>query len=200
MLAKGLKAPVTKIITPFVNLLVRWKVSANAISIIGAIGSAISSLLTIPNGNFLFGAILISAFTLFDLFDGAVARTSGSVQSKLGAVLDSTLDRISDYIILLAAFMYFNTRDAQITWLLVINMFLGFLVPYIRARAEANGIDCSIGIAERSERLIILLIGIASLANESTQIFKYTLYLLTLLSVITIGQRMVVVIKFGRIR
>ena len=200
MLAKGLKAPVTKIITPFVNLLVRWKVSANAISIIGAIGSAISALLTIPNGNFLLGAILISAFTLFDLFDGAVARASGSVQSKLGAVLDSTLDRISDYIILLATFMYFSTRDAQITWLLVINMFLGFLVPYIRARAEANGIDCSIGIAERSERLIILLIGIASLANESTQIFKYTLYLLTLLSVITIGQRMVVVIKFGRNR
>jgi CDP-diacylglycerol--glycerol-3-phosphate 3-phosphatidyltransferase len=200
MLAKGLKAPVTKLIAPLVNFLVWAKVSANAISVTGVFGSAIAAFLTLPKGNFLLGAVLISIFTLFDLFDGAVARASGSNQSKVGAVLDSTLDRIGDYAILVAAFIYFSEKDSTISWLLVINMFLGFMVPYIRARAEANGIECSLGIAERSERLIILLIGFAAFGLGSETLFKFSLYLLTLLSAITICQRMFVVFKNGQIK
>ena len=69
VLAKALKAPVTQIISPIVYLLVKLKISANSISICGVIGSSVCAYMTLPNGHFLTGAILISFFALFDLFD-----------------------------------------------------------------------------------------------------------------------------------
>jgi len=195
VLAKALKAPVTQIISPIVNLLVKLKISANSISICGVIGSSVCAYMTLPNGHFLTGAILISFFALFDLFDGAVARVSGSVSSRKGAVLDSTLDRVGDYLILFFAFVYFNNRNDLISWLLIVNMFLGFLIPYVRARAEANGIECSVGIAERSERLILVLIGFAAFGFGSQKVFELSLWLLTVASVITVFQRFIVVAK-----
>ena len=198
VLAKALKAPVTQIISPIVNLLVKLKISANSISICGVIGSSVCAYMTLPNGHFLSGAILISFFALFDLFDGAVARVSGSVSSRKGAVLDSTLDRIGDYLILFFAYVYFHNRNDLISWLLIVNMFLGFLIPYVRARAEANGIECSVGIAERSERLILVLIGFAALSFGAQKIFELSLWLLTVASVITVFQRFIVVAKIDQ--
>ena len=198
VLAKGLKAPVTQIISPIVNLLVKLKISANSISISGVIGSSVCACLTLPNGHFLIGAILITFFTSFDLFDGAVARVSGSVSSRKGAVLDSTLDRVGDYLILFFAFVYFNNRNDLISWLLIVNMFLGFLIAYVRARAEANGIECSVGIAERSERLILVLIGFAVFGFGSQKVFEFFLWLLTIASLITVFQRFMVVAKSDR--
>ena len=135
---------------------------------------------------------------LFDLFDGAVARVSGSVSSRKGAVLDSTLDRICDYLILFFAYVYFHNRNELISWLLIVNMFLGFLIPYVRARAEANGIECSVGIAERSERLILVLIGFAAFGFGSQNILEISLWLLTIASLITVLQRFMVVAKSDR--
>ena len=195
VLAKALKAPVTQIISPIVYLLVKLKISANSISICGAIGSSVCAYMTLPNGHFLSGAILISFFALFDLFDGAVARVSGSVSSRKGAVLDSTLDRIGDYLILFFAYVYFHNRNELISWLLIVNMFLGFLIPYVRARAEANGIECSVGVAERSERLILILIGFAALSFGAQKLFELSLWLLTVASVITVFQRFILVAK-----
>ena len=178
--------------------LVKLKISANSISICGVIGSSVCAYMTLPNGHFLSGAILISFFALFDLFDGAVARVSGSVSSRKGAVLDSTLDRIGDYLILFFAYVYFHNRNELISWLLIVNMFLGFLIPYVRARAEANGIECSVGIAERSERLILVLIGFVALGFGAEKIFEFSLWLLTIASVITVFQRFLVVAKSDR--
>ena len=104
---RSLRVPVAKIIAPFVKTLVKLGVSANIISAVGGIGSIVSDLYFFPKGDFFIGVIFVCVFVLFDLFDGAVARQSAKGVSKWGALLDSTLDRLSDAAILLGAMIYY---------------------------------------------------------------------------------------------
>ena len=128
MLQRSLRDPVAKIISPIVNLLVKIGVSANMISTLGGLGAIASSLYYFPKGDFFVGVILVSLFVLSDLFDGAVARASNQGESKWGALLDSTLDRISDAAIFIGGLLYFLESSDPLVILFVIAAFTSFMV------------------------------------------------------------------------
>jgi CDP-diacylglycerol--glycerol-3-phosphate 3-phosphatidyltransferase len=198
MIANRLRTPVTRIITPICNLLLRVGLTANSVTIIGAVGVTTISLTLFPNGQFFLATLLISLFALSDLLDGTMARISKSVDSKWGAFLDSTLDRISDAAILIGIWIYLRNSDGFEGPLLIINLILGGLIPYIRARAEALSIKCDVGIAERVERLVIILVGSGLYGLGIEKALTWALYLLSILSLITVIQRVRVVYRVGR--
>jgi CDP-diacylglycerol--glycerol-3-phosphate 3-phosphatidyltransferase len=131
MLQRSLRDPVAKIIAPLVKTLIKMRVSANLISTIGGLGSVIAALYFFPKGEFLIGVIWVVAFVLFDLFDGAVARASNKGVSKWGALLDSTLDRVSDAAIFIGALFYFIDKSDRLVPVLLVTTCASFMVSYI---------------------------------------------------------------------
>lgn len=169
----------------------RIGVSPNAITIVGAVGTVASAALLIGTGRFLLAAISITFFVLFDLLDGAVARAGGTT-SKFGAVLDSTLDRVADASIFAALIWWFagpaDRKDLILAALLA--LVVGQLIPYVRARAEGMQINASVGIAERAERLTIVLVGVGLAGIGASSALPIALWLLVVAGVITVGQRL----------
>ncbi len=195
MLRIPLKSGVTRLITPIAKGMIRAGITANAITIVGALGSWISSIYFFSRGDFFVGTLVIAFFLLSDLFDGTIARLTSSTGSRFGALLDSTLDRISDAMIFIALIL-FSVENAR-SWLfpLILGLLTGFLISYIKAKAESLSIVCEVGIAERSERLIILLTstGLYGLGIDSAVIIG--LWFLVLLNLITVFQRFHVVMR-----
>jgi CDP-diacylglycerol--glycerol-3-phosphate 3-phosphatidyltransferase len=195
MLQRSLREPVAKIIEPITKFLVKRRISANWISVIGGLGSTTSALYFFSNGKFFVGVLAVTFFVLFDLFDGAVARASSVGISKWGAVLDSTLDRISDAAIYIGVLLFYIPKNDPIVTLIIVAATSSYLVSYIRARAESLDIVCEGGIAERSERLIIVLITCGLHGLGVDYVMAFGIWLVTLLSVITILQRVLIVYK-----
>lgn len=197
MIANRLKAPVTAIISPICRLLLRCGVTPNALTTFGAIGSVLTSLIFFSQGKFFIGTVVVTFFALSDLFDGTMARLSEQGSTKWGALIDSTLDRITDATICAGILMFFCRQegDSPTVILALIVLVTGALVPYIRARAESLGIECSVGIAERAERLIILLVATGLYGLGIEMAMNIALALLSILGVITIAQRLLVVAR-----
>jgi len=193
MLQSSWREPVGKIIDPIARLLIKMRISANVISIIGGVGASISALYFFPKGDFLIGVIAVTIFALFDLFDGTVARLSAKGTSKWGAALDSTLDRISDSAILIGGFIYIQKNNDSLSTYFLIALVAGFLVSYIKARAESLAIKCDGGVAERTERLIIILAAYALFDLGVSSAIEFGIYLLSILSIITVAQRLAIV-------
>lgn len=198
MLQRSLRVPVGKIISPIVRILVKVGVGADLISAIGGIGSIVSALYFFPKGEFLQGVIFVSLFVLFDLFDGAVARQSNKGVSKWGALLDSTLDRLSDAAILLTPILFYIKSADPIISVFLVAAAASFMVSYIRARAESLGIECTGGIAERSERLIIALTAYGLDGLSIDYAMSIGIWIIAILSLITMIQRLVIVYKATR--
>jgi len=131
----------------------------NLFTLIGFFSTLLASLLVLGGFWTLAGfAIILSG--LFDLFDGVVARNFGKV-TVFGSFLDSVLDRYSDLFLLLSFIIYYLKRGDTVLVILTSFVSIGTaLIPYIRARAEALQIPCSIGLMERAERIILLSAGI----------------------------------------
>ena len=195
MLQRSLRDPVAKIIAPLVKTLIKMRVSANQISAIGGLGSVVSALYFFSNGRFFIGVIWVSVFVAFDLFDGAVARASNKGISKWGALLDSTLDRLSDGAIFIGALIYFNDQNDPLVPVLLVATFASFMVSYIKARAESLLIKCEGGLAERGERVMIILTAYGLHGLGVNYAMAVGIWLLALISVFTMIQRMMIVYK-----
>jgi CDP-diacylglycerol--glycerol-3-phosphate 3-phosphatidyltransferase len=193
MIQRYFKAPVTALITPICRALLRIGVSANEVTVIGAVGVTFSSIYFFARGEFFLGTLLVSLFALSDLLDGTMARISKSDGTRWGALLDSTLDRISDAAIAIGIWIYLFNEGSELHIVAIAALFLGGLIPYIRAKAESLGIDCSVGFAERPERLIILLLGTGLYGLGLDFVLGISLWLLVFISSITVIQRMKVV-------
>ncbi len=193
MIQKRFKAPVTAFITPICRALLRIGLSANAITVIGAAGATFSSIYFFARGEFFVGTLLVSLFALSDLLDGTMARISKTDGTRWGALLDSTLDRVSDAAIAIGIWIYLFNEGSDLHLVAVAALFLGGLIPYIRAKAESLGIECSVGFAERPERLIVLLVGTGLFGLGLDFALGVSLCLLVFLSLITVIQRMKVV-------
>lgn len=193
MLRVPLKSGVTRLITPLARIMISMGVTANGVTIMGAIGSWVSSLYFFTQGEFFVGTLVIAFFLLSDLFDGIIARMTHSEGSRFGALLDSTLDRVSDAVIIIALLIWAMDREQSWHLPLYLSLLTGFLISYIRARAEALDLACEVGIAERAERLIILLTstGLFGLGVESAMVIG--LWFLTAINLITVFQRFRVV-------
>ncbi len=195
MLQSSWREPVGKIINPFAKLLVKLGVSANWISFIGGFGTTACAIYFFTKGEFLLGVCAVTFFALFDLFDGTVARLSAKGVSKWGAALDSTLDRVSDSAILIGGLIYVQSEEKELVPFFLISIVAGFLVSYIKARAEAMQIKCDGGFAERTERLVIILVSYGLFDLGVDVALEYGIYILSCLSVFTVFQRLLIVYR-----
>ena len=197
MIASRLKAPVTAVITPTCRFLLRCGLTPNALTTLGALGSVAASLFFFSRGDFFIGTLVVTIFAMSDLFDGTMARLSEAGSTRWGALIDSTLDRITDAAICIGIVLYFfDSSDGSLTVILTLYvMVTGALIPYIRARAESLGIECSVGIAERAERLIILLVATGLYGLGVDPALNIALVLLSIIGSITISQRLLVVAR-----
>jgi len=196
MIQNRFKAPVTALITPSCRFLLRIGITANWLTFIGAIGSSISALYFFSKGDFFLGTILVSLFALSDLFDGTMARLSEQGTTKWGALIDSTLDRVTDAAIYAGVISYAISSDnTNLALLALLALITGALIPYIRAKAESLGIECSVGIAERAERLIIILTATGLYGLGVNIALAGGLLLVNILGLITIVQRLLVVAR-----
>jgi CDP-diacylglycerol--glycerol-3-phosphate 3-phosphatidyltransferase len=196
MIQNRFKAPVTALITPSCRFLLRIGITANWLTFIGAIGSSISALYFFSKGDFFLGTLLVSLFALSDLFDGTMARLSEQGTTKWGALIDSTLDRVTDAAIYAGVISYAISIDNRnLALLALVALITGALIPYIRAKAESLGIECSVGIAERAERLIIILTATGLYGLGVNIALAGGLLLINILGLITIVQRLLVVAR-----
>ncbi len=189
------RASISRALEPLGERLSRAGVTPNAVTVVGTTGTVAAALIFFPRGWWFTGALLIWGFVMLDMVDGAVARAGGT-SSPFGGVLDSTGDRIADAAIFGSLAWYFARHDQPALLLAaLLCLVLGSLTSYIRARAEAVGMNATVGIAERAERLIIVLVG-TGLAGEHLRvpyIQAASLWLLVGASTITVGQRLVAV-------
>ena len=193
MLSARLKPAVTRVITPVASFALRLGITPNAVTWVGAIAVVASALYFYPRGEFFIGTVIICVMALSDLFDGTMARISQKGSSKWGGFLDSTIDRITDSAILVGVAIYLINNDDPLAIVVMVTLVTGILVPYIRAKAECFGIECSGGIAERTERLIISLASIGLSGLGAPYIMAIGMWSLALLGTYTVFQRMLIV-------
>ena len=192
----------TNVWAPLGDLLLRMGVSPNAVTLVGTLGVCAGALVCFPQGWLLAGVLVITAFVFSDMIDGYMARTSGQL-SPFGAFLDSTLDRLGDAAIFGGlALYYIGPGDSE--WragLAIYCLTMGSVTSYARARAESLGMQAKVGIAERSDRLvsILMMTGLADLlrllgvGDGVMWLIPITLAVLAVASTITVVQRIVVV-------
>ncbi|MFN7150648.1 MAG: phosphatidylinositol phosphate synthase [Microthrixaceae bacterium] len=185
----------TKVLSPVARLLIRMGVSADAVTVVGTLGVAVGALIFFPQGKLLTGVLVITAFVFSDLIDGHMARLTGKT-NKFGAFLDSTLDRIGDGAIFGGLALYFaGPGDSDLYLVLaLICLVMGGVTSYARARAEGLGYDAKVGIAERADRLVAILVMTGLGAIFDLPILMYvTLWALAAASTVTVIQRIWVV-------
>jgi CDP-diacylglycerol--glycerol-3-phosphate 3-phosphatidyltransferase len=186
---------------PLGDLLLKWGVKPDWVTWVGTIGVSAGALWFFPRGQFFVGVLVITAFVFSDIIDGYMARKSGQ-SSKWGAFLDSTLDRVGDAAIFGGLVLYYASDKAKADlgdpktylYLSLACLVLGNLTSYARARAESLGMTAKGGIAERSDRLVSILVmtGLAGLFHWDF-LREITLWALAVASLITVFQRMMIV-------
>ena len=195
MVSSAFKPAVNRFIEPIARLAIRARITPNAVTVGGTLGTSVAAMYYYPRGDLFIGTLVIIFFALSDLFDGAIARLSKSGASSWGGFLDSTCDRLTDSVILGSLAIYCILEDLAIYPVIIATIVFGFLVPYIRAKAEAFGISCTVGIAERTERLIIALTAIGFHGLGVPYILAVLMWVLLVLSAVTAVQRVVVVYR-----
>ena len=193
MLSARLKPAVTRLITPVASMALRLGITPNAVTWTGAVAVVTAALYFYPKGEFFIGTVIICVMALSDLFDGTMARISQKGSSKWGGFLDSTIDRVTDSAILVGVSIYLINKDDSLAIVVMVTLVTGVLVPYIRAKAESFGIECSGGIAERTERLILSLTAIGFTGLGVPYILAIGMWLLAVLGTYTVVQRMLIV-------
>jgi CDP-diacylglycerol--glycerol-3-phosphate 3-phosphatidyltransferase len=169
---------------PAARLVARTSITPDAITWFGfflIVGAAV----LIAGGHLLIAGFLVLAAGFFDILDGALARYTNRT-TRFGAILDSTLDRLSEAVLLFGILVLYAGRQSPAVVLLVFAALLAsLLVSYIRARAEALGIECQVGLFTRAERVIVMALGL--FLNQVAA----ALVIVAALSFITVGQRLV---------
>jgi CDP-diacylglycerol---glycerol-3-phosphate 3-phosphatidyltransferase len=192
MLNKYARAFFTRLFTPIARLLVRLGVSPDVVTTVGTLGVCFGALAFYPRGEFLVGTLVITAFVFFDTLDGIMARINDR-SSRWGAFLDSTLDRVADAAIFGGLVLWYAGRgdNAIMAGLALACLILGMVVSYARARAEGLGMTADVGIAERAERLLLVLAATGLVGLGAPELLlKVVLAVLALASLVTVVQRM----------
>jgi CDP-diacylglycerol--glycerol-3-phosphate 3-phosphatidyltransferase len=192
MLNRFARALFTRLLTPVAAVLLRLGVSPDAVTLVGTLGVSAGALLLYPNGHLLAGTLVITAFVFSDTVDGIMARSSGR-SSTWGAYLDSTLDRVGDAAVFGGLVLWFTGGgDDRLTATLALAcLCLGAVVSYAKARAEGLGMTANVGIAERADRLVAVLVttGLVGLGLPDV-VLTVVLAALALASLVTVVQRM----------
>jgi len=182
------------------KVLLRWGVSPNVVTIVGTVGVVLGAVLFLPQGgSWLFwGALAVTISVMTDMLDGTMARLGGRT-TRLGAYLDSTLDRVADAAIFGSLTWAFIDVHRPTALAALLCLAIGSFVPYARARAESLGVDAKMGIAERSDRLVVALVATAVVGlGAPLAILTWALILLAVAAAITVLQRTWAVVRADR--
>jgi len=187
---KFLRPAVTQVLTPLGRALTHRGISPNAVTAVGTLGTVAAALFFYPRGQLFVGTIVITFFVLADLLDGVMARMKGK-GSTWGAFLDSTLDRVGDAGIFSGLVFWFVVSDQRVlAGVALFCLVAGAVVSYVKARAEALGMTCDVGLAERPERLVVGLVSAGLGGLGVPYILAAGLWLLAAASAVTVGQRL----------
>lgn len=157
------------------------RINPNILTILGLIVSLISAYM-FATGNLLMGGLLIALSGFVDMLDGAVARNNFQT-TKFGGLLDSTADRFADAFILIGIIY-----GGYVNWIYgILALHASLTVSYVRARAESEGIKCNVGIAERAERLVIIMIGAFLSYFTNIQLFNMNLLGIAVVVIMILG-------------
>lgn len=179
---QSLRPLLTKILNPIARNL---NINPNIVTVISPF-IALLAAYGFANHDLILGYIAILMSGFLDVMDGAIARFHGKA-SKFGAFLDSTMDRFADAIIYIGIIF-----GGYCDWFVgVLAIHSAICVSYVRSRAESQGVECNIGIAERAVRMIILMVGAIIGYFAGDIYFTYIIYILVILSYFTVGQRVV---------
>jgi CDP-diacylglycerol---glycerol-3-phosphate 3-phosphatidyltransferase len=184
-----------RLLRPVGVALARTRITPNMITAIGTVGVATGALWLFPTGHLFAGTLVCWGFAMFDMLDGLLARIKGTT-GAWGAFLDSTLDRIGDSAVFGGLAIYL-ARDHQpvLACVALFCLVAGSMVSYARAKAEGIGVRADVGVAERSERLVLVLV-VAGLTGLGVPfVLAIGLWLLAVGSTVTFVQRVLVVRK-----
>lgn len=192
------RGSVSRLTDPLGAALVRLGLSPNAVTVLGAVGSSAAAVWFFPRGHLFVGTVVVVLFLLFDLLDGAMAR-AGSRSTPFGGVLDATCDRVADGALFaaLAWWALVTAGDRPLGVGLLVCLVCAQVISYVRARAEANGLRADGGIAERAERFLVVLGGAGLHGLGVPYVFHLAVWVLVVLSVITVAQRLSAVHRGG---
>ena len=176
---------------PAVQLLARTHITPNAVTWLGFWLAVIAAVL-IGIGDLLAAGFVVLVGGFFDMLDGALARHTNQA-SRFGSVLDSTLDRAAEAVLLLGILTFYalNASESSVAVVLLtsVAMIGSFLVSYVRARMEAAGLECKVGLFTRTERVVVLALGL--LLSQISYALITALAIIAFFSFLTAGQRLI---------
>lgn len=189
------RTALSSVVEPIARALLRMGISPNTVTVAGTLGVLIGAVGFAARGHLLIALVLVVVFALTDFLDGTMARMKGG-STRFGAFLDSSMDRVADAGIFGSIAYYLATegdRWGMVAALLCLGV--GQIVSYVKARAEGLGMTCNVGIAERPERLLSVGVGGLLTIIGLEWALPAALWILAVLSVITVGQRIAYVYK-----
>lgn len=180
--------------TPVAKAFLKMGLTPNAVTVVGTLATTIVALTLIPMNHLIIGSLALGVLVLTDSIDGIMARESGT-SGPYGEFLDSSLDRVSDAAIFAGVALWFVFHTSDLTQALGLGAALaclafGAMVPYVRAKAESLGVKASVGIAERADRIVVVLVAtLITGLGVPVVVMVGVLAVLALLSLITVIQR-----------
>ncbi len=199
MLNLFVRASIRRATDPVGAWLVARGLTPDAVTVTGTLGTVAGAVGLVPTGHLFAATVVMTVFVLFDMVDGAMARSRG-VTSAFGGVLDSVCDRIADGV-LFAALVWWSLGigdDRPLGVAALICLVAGQVISYVRARAEAAGLHAEGGLVERPERLIVALVGTGLQGLGVAHALDVALWLLAAGSAVTVGQRVAAVWRSAR--
>jgi CDP-diacylglycerol--glycerol-3-phosphate 3-phosphatidyltransferase len=193
MLSLHGRATIAKVLDPLGVQLAKTRLTPNAVTVTGTIGSCLAAIFLLATGHFIIGPLVTTVFIATDLLDGLLARSRGG-GTVYGAFLDSSMDRIADATAFGALTYWFATGGYSKVMVAVglVCIGAGQVTSYVKARAESVGLSANVGIAERAERLIVP--GVFFLLQGITGVHwlgALSLWIVAVASIVTVGQRLV---------
>lgn len=183
------------VLAPFINLFIRLGISPDVITLAGTLGVSFGALWFFPRGQLWQGVLFVTAFVFSDLIDGAMARRTGRTDDY-GAFLDSTLDRLADAAVFGGLVLWFAWGGDSRLYLILslIVLVMGAVTSYARAKADHLGYDAKVGVAERPDRLVGILVPtfFADLLGLPWLMYA-ALWILAIAATVTVAQRIWVV-------
>ena len=179
------RKPAAVVIEPIARSLVKAGISPNTVTVVGTLGACVAALILIPTGHLFAAAIIIGLLTAVDMVDGTMARIRGG-GTTFGATLDASCDRITDGAVFAAIVWWIvsaqqGERHQLIAALIV--LVTSQVISYVKARAEAGGLDIVGGLVERPERLIIGLVGLGLEGLGVPHVLSIALWILAIGSI-----------------
>jgi CDP-diacylglycerol--glycerol-3-phosphate 3-phosphatidyltransferase len=194
-----LRSRLDRVVTPVARALARAGITPNVVTVVGSVGVSASALSLYPTGHLFIGTVVCTAFVFSDLIDGTLARITGT-SGRWGAFLDSSMDRVTEAAVFSGLIVWFfrGGHDPLLAYVALFCLVVGALVSYVKARAEGLGMEADVGIAAHAEKLLITLSAAGLSGLGVPFVLAIGLWALAALSVITLGQRVVVIHRSAR--